>query len=457
MLLDRYRNQTHTKSNKKLYELIERQYGTIAGCEGYHSKLIKAEYQRFSNCIQLTAAQNICDRPVLAALGSILQNKTAEGSLSGRLHGGCDVINQIEAVAAERAKIAFKAQYANVQPHSGSNANLIAFKTLLKPGDTILSLDFNKGGHTSHGSNDSLTRSVYNIQNYTIDTVTFRFDYEQIYERAKEVQPKLIICGPSVYPRKVDFEKFRSIADRVTAFLLADISHTAGLIIAGAHPSPIDHAHITTTSTYKSGGPRGGLILCGNQYQMPVDTSSGTLPLFEAVELATFPGVQGTPYFNNIAAKAVFLREALSQRYNLMQFKIIKNAQKLSEELLMQGLDVMTGGTDNHMIIVDVSKLRDDINGPVAQKALENCNIITDAINLPYQSQNTSPKGLRFGTQIVSRRKMGFEQMEIIAELIAKVLRQIRITDSNQFEHDESSVEKIRFIIKEICSKHPLP
>ncbi|MBN1796131.1 MAG: serine hydroxymethyltransferase [Sedimentisphaerales bacterium] len=474
MLLDRYKNQTRQKSSKKIYELIDRQYGIPkyfgTGADGYHSKLfenlniedrhiaelIKKEYERFSNCLQLTAAQNICSKAVLGALGSVLQNKTAEGSIENRLHGGCSVVNELEALAAERAKQAFGAQYANVQPHSGSIANLIVFKAILQPGDRILSLDFTQGGHTSHGGSDSLAESVYEVHHYVVEPTTYLFDYDKIYEKAKEVKPKLIICGASVYPRKIDFAKFRTIVDRVGAFLLADISHIAGLVIAGVHSSPIDFAHITTTSTYKSGGPRGGLILSGKEYQIPVETCSGKLPLFEAVERAVFPGVQGTPYFNNIAAKAVFFKEAVSEKYNLLQFKIVENAKKLSKELIEQGFDVLTGGTDNHMLLLKINNFRDNLNGIIARKALENCGIIIDSFSLPYQYQQNTAMGLRLGTQIVSKRGMGFEQMEIGAELIAKVLRQLRITGAEKFEHDQTAAEKIRQTVKDLCSRFAL-
>lgn len=470
MLLDRYKKQTQQKDSKKIYNLIERQCGTLTGFEGYQGRLletltqsdrqiahlIKEQYDQFANCLQLTAAQNICSRSVLATLGSILQNKTAEGSVSQRFHGGCSVVNKAETLAVERARQAFNAQYANVQPHSGSNANMIAFKALLKPGDKILSLDFKQGGHTSHGCDDSLAKSIYDIEHYSVDDETCLFDYDKIYEQAKETQPKLIICGASVYPRRIDFEKFRTIADRVGAFLLADISHIAGLVIAGVHTSPIDYAHITTTSTYKSGGPRGGVILSGKDFQMPIETSAGTLPLFEAIEQATFPGIQGTPYFNNIAAKAVFFKEALTEDYNLMQFKIIENAKKLCEELIAQGLAVVTGGTDNHMLIIDVSKFAKGLNGGIAQKALENCNIITDSVSLPYQVQADAPMGLRLGTNIVSKRKMGLEQMKTAAELIAGTLRQIQITGADDFHHDESDADKIRLAVRGLCTKHPL-
>jgi glycine hydroxymethyltransferase len=253
------------------------------GCEGYHEgvfsalkeadekvyKLIAREYERLRDSLQLLAAENRCSQAVLAALGSVVQNKTAEGFPGARMHGGCEVVDQIERVAAARARKAFGARYANVQPHSGSQANQVVLSAVLERPDKILSLALDQGGHYSHGSNDSLTSKFFNIENYYLDRTSFLLDYESIREQALKVRPRLIICGASAYTRTIDFRRFREIADEVGAYLLADISHISALVIAGAHPSPIDYAHFTTTSTYKSGGPRGGLILMGKDFDLP--------------------------------------------------------------------------------------------------------------------------------------------------------------------------------------------
>jgi glycine hydroxymethyltransferase len=467
MLLERYRKQAHTGPSKKVYELIEREYDRLCGCEGYHTgaieslkltdpeiyRLVQDEYERLNNTLQLTAAQNICSRSVLAALGCVFQNKTAEGFIGARWHGGCEEADKLESLAVNRAKEVFGAHYANVQPHSGSTANLIVFKALLKPGDTILSLDAGHGGHPSHGGRDSLSRDVYRIESYGVEPMSFVFDYDKILTRAKEVRPRLIMCGASAYPRVIDFDKFRIIADEVGAYLVADISHIAGQVMASVHPSPIHTAHVTTTSTYKAGGPRGGLILSGNDYQVPIETTSGTVPLFRAMDKATFPGLQGTPYFNNIAAKAVFLKEAMSTTYRQRQLKIVENAKVLANNLINNGFDVLSGGTDNHMILVDICRSRTGLNGVVAQKMLEDCCIVVDSYRLPHQQSDVPASGVRLGTPIVTRRGMGPEQMAAAAELISEVLGRLQIIEPGGYKPDEAFINRTRQKVKQLYSQ----
>lgn len=300
-------------------------------------KLIANEYQRLQDSIQLLAAENQCSRACLAALGSVLQNKTSEGFPAARLHGGSAVIDSIEQVAIDRAKQVFGAKYANVQPHSGTTANQIVITALLEPGDKVLSMATSHGGHFSHGSIDSITARFFKIESYTVGRDNFLLDYEQIRKQAKNFRPKLIICGASAYPRIIDFARFRQIADEVGALLLADISHLSALVMGGVHPSPIDYAHVTTTSTYKPGGPRGGLILAGKDYEIQIQANGRDAPLWQQIEKTTFPGVQGTPYFNNIAAKAVFFKEATSPSYKLRQARVIENAKCLAENLIQKG------------------------------------------------------------------------------------------------------------------------
>jgi len=330
-------------------------------------RLITKEYERRQNTLQLGAAENQCSMAVLAALGSAVQNKTAEGFPGARLHGGCKVIDEIERLAVARAKEAFDAKYANVQPHSGTTANQIVLTALLETGDKILSLALEQGGHYSHGARVSFTGKYFDVENYYVDRETFLLDYDVILKQAIKFKPNLIICGASAYSRKIDFTKFREIADEVGAYLLADISHISGLIIAGAHPSPVNYAHFTTTSTYKPGGPRGGLILMGKDYE------GRSTKLWEHIQKATFPGLQGTPYFNHIAAKAVFFKETLSDEYRARQFKIIENAKKLADSLQDCGFDIITGGTDNHMVLVNVVNFREGLTGVTAQRSLEQC------------------------------------------------------------------------------------
>jgi glycine hydroxymethyltransferase len=468
MLLDRYRRQTdRRKSSKKVYELIAREYERLSGCEGYHSgllemlkqtdariyELLHTEYERQRNCLQLLAAENQCSRAVLAVLGSVLQNKTAEGFARARFHGGCAVVDEIEALAVERAKKAFGAKYANVQPHSGSTANQIVFQALLNKGDTILSLDSQRGGHPSHGTGGSFADSVFRVETYGVERDSFVFDYDKIMERAVAVRPKLILCGASAYPRAIDFERFRAIADEVGAYLLADISHIAALVVAGEHRSPIDFAHVTTTSTYKAGGPRGGLILSGKDYQTQVGEQ---MPLAKAIKQATFPGVQGTPYFNNIAAKAVFFNEAMSNQYKTRQAKVVENAGRLAEGLLRRGFDVLGRGTDTHMILVNVCGFRAGLNGILAQKVLEECGIVVDSYRLGYESANEPVSGLRLGTPIATRRGMGIRQMDAAAEMIAEVLEEVRTIGPDEYELAQIVKSKIGSMVGDMCENFTL-
>lgn len=467
MLLERYRKQARSRDEKKVYELIEREYDRFCGCEGYHAgaienlkladeeiyNLLQSEYQRLANTLQLTAAQNMCSRSILAVLGSVLQNKTAEGTIGARWHGGCDVVDKLEKLAINRAMQAFAAQCANVQPHSGSTANQIVFKALLEPGDTILSLDSSHGGHPSHGGNDSLTRNIYKIECYGVEPTSYIFDYEKILVKAKETRPKLIMCGASAYPRFINFAKFRTIADEVGAYLLADISHIAGQVIAGVHPSPINAAHVTTTSTYKAGGPRGGLILSGGDFQMPVETSAGNVPLFEALDSATFPGIQGTPYFNNIAGKAVFFKESLCETYKQRQQKIVENAKTLANCFINSGYDVLSGGTDNHMILIDVSRSKQGLNGIIAQQTLEKCGVVADSFRLPFQRCELPAAALRFGTPIVTIRGMEPEHMEQTCSLINDILEKPAADGSAV---SELFINQMKNRTAELCSRFPL-
>jgi glycine hydroxymethyltransferase len=310
----------------------------------------------------------------------------------------------VERLAVARAKQTFGAQYANVQPHSGTAANQIVLTALLERGDKILSLGTDQGGHLSHGAKVSFSGKFLDVENYYVDKETFLLDYDQIGDKALTCKPKLIICGASAYSRVIDFQKFRRIADEVGAFLCADISHIAGLVIAGAHPSPTDETHFTTTSTYKPGGPRGGLILMGRDYDTKIAVSGKKTTLAEHIQKTTFPGVQGTPYLNNVAAKAVFFKETLGEQYRARQFKIVENAKRLARALLDLGHDVLTGGTDNHMALINVGNLREGMSGLVAQRCLEDCGIVVNMNRLPYDIRGAAvTSGVRVGTPIVTR------------------------------------------------------
>jgi glycine hydroxymethyltransferase len=438
-------------------EYHEGQFGALREADAQIYGLIKKEYERLQNNIELLAAENQCSRAVLAALGSVVQNKTAEGFPGARHHGGCEVIDDVERIAIARAKEAFGARYANVQPHSGTGANHIVITAVLKPGDKILSLGSEQGGHYSHGDAISLTGKFFDVENYYVDKRTFLLDYDAIRDKAVKVKPKLIICGASAYVRVIDFEKFREIADEVGAYLLADISHISGLVAAGAHPSSVDYAHFTTTSTYKPGGPRGGLILMGREYEKKIKVQGKDMPLWKQIEDATFPGVQGTPYLNHIAAKAVFFKEMLADEYRARQFKIVENAKRLAGDLLDLGLDVLTKGTDNHMILINAGNLREGLTGVTAQKCLEECGIIVDRMLLPYDKRPSMiTSGIRLGTPIVTRNGMGGEQMQSIAEMIDVVLKRVEIISETEYKIDNSFREQIKVKATELCDKFPM-
>ena len=393
----------------------------------------------------------------MAALGSILQNKTTEGFPGARYHGGCEVVDEVERLAVARAKEAFGAQYANVQPHSGTTANQIVLTALLERGDRILSLGLDQGGHLSHGAGVSFTGKFFEVENYYVDRQTFLLDYDAIRDKAVAFRPKLIICGASAYSRLIDFQEFRRIADQVGAYLMADISHIAGLVIAGVHPSSIDQAHFTTTSTYKPGGPRGGLILMGRDYDTRMTLSGKRTALWEHIQRTTFPGVQGTPYLNNVAAKAVFFKETLGETYRAGQFKIVQNAKRLAQALLGLGHDVLTGGTDNHMALINVGSLKEGTTGLVVQRCLEDCGIIVNRNRLPYDSRGAAVAGgIRVGTPIVTRNGMGPEEMDAIAAIVDEVLRRVKIVSDKHYELDESFKHQTREKVKELCHRFPI-
>jgi glycine hydroxymethyltransferase len=407
-------------------------------------KLIASEYQRLQDSIQLLAAENQCSKAVLAALGSIIQNKTSEGFPAARLHGGSGVMDEVESLAIERAKKVFGARYANVQPHSGTTANQIVITALLEPGDRILSMATSHGGHFSHGSIDSVTAKFFEIKSYHVDRETFLLDYDKIRKQAKRFRPKLIICGASAYPRIIDFLKFRRIADEVGALLLADISHLSALVMGGAHPSPIDCAHITTTSTYKPGGPRGGLILSGKDYSLKIKAGGREVALWQQLEKTTFPGIQGTPYFNNIAAKAVFFKEANSKEYRARQSRVVQNAKRLAEGLVKKGHNLLTGGTDNHLILLNVADIAEELTGFVAQKCLEQCGIVVDRMLLPYDDKPGVTSGIRLGTPIVTRNGMGVTEMDQIVNIVDTALKKVKPISEYRYTIDKASAANIR-------------
>jgi glycine hydroxymethyltransferase len=471
MLLDKDARSALRTKKKHTYTPLQGHTQDTTRAETYHRNtwqalqvndnevysLLNKEYQRQQDTLQLIAAENRCSQAVLAALGSTIQNKTTEGFVGARYHGGCQVVDTIESLAIERSKQAFAAQYANVQPHSGTTANHIVFTALLQRDDRILSLGLDQGGHVSHGARVSLTGKFFQNDVYTVHPQTLQLDYDMIRQRALETQPKMIVCGASAYSRIIDFERFRRIADEIGAYLLADVSHIAGLILAGVHPSPIDAAHITTTSTYKPGGPRGGLILMGNDFDLPVSIGSTTRPLWQQIDKTTFPGVQGTPYLNHIAAKAVFFKETQMPEYKTRQFRIIENARALADCLMELGFPVVTGGTDNHMILVNVADFREGLTGVIAQRCLEDCGIIVNMNRLPYdpRSQRVT-SGMRLGTPVVTRNGMQPSHMRLIGPLLHDVLTHVDIQGDMQYQLDDTLKANISATVTELCRRFPI-
>lgn len=471
MLLDNHARETLKRRDKQVYEIIKPVGPAALTSEDYHEgllgaleqadeelyRLIGAEYDRQRNTLPLIAAENQCSRAVLAALGSVVQNKTTEGFVGARFHGGCQVVDRLEALAVDRAKEAFKARYANVQPHSGTSANQIVLMAILDSGDRLLSLGMDQGGHVSHGAKVSFAGKFFEVEHYYVDRDSLLLDYEAIRETAHNFRPKLIICGASAYSRTIDFARFRAIADEVGAYLMADISHISGLVVAGAHPSPVDYAHFTTTSTYKPGGPRGGLIVLGKDFECPVRVGKKPMPLWERIEKTTFPGFQGTPYLNNIAAKAVFLKEMLSPEYRARQFKIVENAGTLAEEFLNLGYNVLTGGTDNHMFLINVADFREGLTGLIAQKCLEDCGIIVNMNGLPYDPHSARiTSGVRLGTPIITRNGMGRAQMATISQLVHSVLTHVEVRHEKDYRLGESFKREMRKNVRELCGKFPM-
>ncbi len=471
MPVEKHASQTLRRKDRQLYEVIESMFPTAPSSTAYHRglpealaqadlevyRLIEAEHHRLQNTLQLIAAENHCSRAVLAALGSVVQNKTTEGFVGARFHGGCEIVDTLETLAIERARQAFGAQYANVQPHSGTGANQIVLTAILETGDRILSLAMDQGGHVSHGANVAFAGKFFEVEQYRVDPATFRLDYNTIRAQALQFRPKLIICGASAYSRIIDFAAYRRIADEVGAYLLADISHISGLVVAGAHPSPVDHAHFTTTSTYKPGGPRGGLILMGKDFDAPIQVGSKSMPLWERIEKMTFPGFQGTPYLNNIAAKAVFFKEMLTPEYKRRQFRIVENAQVLAEAFDRLGYDILTGGTDNHMFCINVGHFREGLTGAIAQHCLEDCGIIVNMNRLPYDPHSARiTSGMRLGTPIVTRNGMGQAHMQTIATLIDRVLTQVEPLGGRDYRLDDRLRLETRQQVEDLCARFPI-
>lgn len=392
---------------------------------------IKNEEKRQKYTIELIASENFVSPEVLEAQGSVLTNKYAEGYPGKKYYGGCKYIDVVENLAIKRAKEIFKAEHANVQPHSGSQANMAVYFSVLEVGDTILAMNLSHGGHLTHGSPVNFSGRFFNIVPYGVGEDTGRIDYDNLRDLAIKNKPKLIIAGASAYPREIDFSTFRSIADEVGAFLMADIAHIAGLIIAGLHQSAVPHCHFVTTTTHKTlRGPRGGLILCKEE-------------LGSAVDKTIFPGIQGGPLMHVIAAKAVCFKQAMTPEFMNYQRQIVKNAKTLAEKLIELGYNLVSGGTDNHLMLVDLRNK--GITGKQAEKALEEAGITVNKNMIPFDPQKPwIASGIRIGTPAVTTRGMKEKDMEVIAGMIDRVL-----SDTE----DLKIKEEVRKEVESFCEK----
>lgn len=416
--------------------------------------LLQREYDRQSNTLAMVAASSLAAPSVLACEGTVTTNVTTEGYPGARWHAGCEVVDAIERLAVERACAAFGARYANVQPHSGSSANEVVMFSLLRPGDTVLGMDLNSGGHLTHGCRDSVSGQYFKGVGYGLDGDGL-IDYDQVRRLAREHRPRLMVCGASCYPRRIDFGRFREIADEVGAYLLADISHIAGLVAAGEHESPIDHAHFTTTSTYKQlGGPRGGLVLMGRDFDRPGPDGKRTLA--DLVQKAVFPFFQGTPNLSAIAAKACALALVGTPEFKAVARRVVAGAAALARCLNEMGYRLLTGGTDNHMVVVNV--LCRGVTGCIAEQALEKCGIIVNKNRIPGDTKPPRvTSGLRLGTNSLAQRGMGAVEMVECAALIDRVLGGLRVQSETAYELPADVKASVREEVHRLCRRFPLP
>jgi len=395
---------------------------------------IQAEKKRQQEKIELIASENFVSEAVMEAMGSVLTNKYAEGYPGKRYYGGCEHVDVAENLARDRAKELFGAEHVNVQPHSGAQANMAVYFTILEPGDTVLGMNLSHGGHLTHGSPVNFSGSLYNFVDYGVDKETEQLDYDVVMEKAKEVQPKLIVAGTSAYSRSIDFAKFREIADAVGAYLMVDMAHIAGLVAAGLHQNPVPHAHIVTTTTHKTlRGPRGGMILCKEEFAKQIDKS-------------VFPGVQGGPLMHVIASKAISFKEALTDDFKAYSQQIIDNAKALGEALAEEGIRIVSGGTDNHLLLLDVKTL--GLTGKVAEQVLDDIGITANKNTIPFDTESPFvTSGLRVGTAAVTTRGFKEADMKEIAAIMARTLKN---------HEDKAVLQEAADRVLALTSKSPL-
>ncbi|NLM51710.1 MAG: serine hydroxymethyltransferase [Firmicutes bacterium] len=409
----------------------------MASLQSYDPEVARAiaeEEQRQKNHLELIASENYVSQAVLEAQGSVLTNKYAEGYPQKRYYGGCEYVDIVEELACERAKKLFGADHANVQPHSGASANLAVYLAALKTQETILGMNLAHGGHLTHGAPVSISGKYFHAVSYGVNRDTGYLDYDQVETLAKKYKPRMIVAGASAYPRIIDFAAFRQIADQVGAYLMVDIAHIAGLVAAGIHPSPIPYAEFVTTTTHKTlRGPRGGMILCKQEYAAAVDK-------------AVFPGLQGGPLMHVIAAKAVSLKEALEPEFTAYAKQVVKNAKKFADVLLEEGFNLVSGGTDNHLLLVDLRNM--GVTGKLAEELLGEAGITVNKNSVPFDTESPFvTSGIRIGTPAVTSRGMKEEQMEQIARMIARVLKNTK---------NEEVRRQVRLEVSELCAAFPI-
>ena len=397
---------------------------------------IEAERKRQNEGIELIASENFVSKSVLEAAGSVMTNKYAEGYPDKRYYGGCECVDIVEKFAIERVKQIFDVKYVNVQPHSGSQANMGVYKALLNLGDVILGMRLDHGGHLTHGKNVNFSGKDYTVYSYSVRKEDEYIDYDEVEKIAMEVKPKLIVAGASAYPRVIDFKKFREIVDKAGAYLMVDMAHIAGLVAAGEHPSPVPYAHVVTTTTHKTlRGPRGGVIMTNDE------------EIAKKIDKAIFPGIQGGPLMHIIAAKAVAFKQALSPEFKEYQHQIVKNAKALAEVLEKGGLRLVSGGTDNHMILVDLKSSK-GLTGQAVEKALDKAGITVNKNGIPYDTEKPMvTSGIRIGTPAVTTRGMKEKEMEEIGNFILETIENI---------NDDKKLSEIKERVKELCLKFPL-
>ena len=430
---------------------INEPYSFIKDKDSQLYNILLDEVSREEETLELIASENFVSYPVLEMAGSVMTNKYAEGYPGARYYGGCEFVDKAENLARERAKTLFKCDYANVQPHSGSQANMAVLMTFISAGDTIMGLDLSHGGHLTHGSSVNFSGQLYNSVSYQVDKKTGRINFSDVKKIAKEYKPKLIICGGSAYPRHVEFSHFREIANEVGAYLMADIAHPSGLVATGLHPSPMPHCDVVTTTTHKTlRGPRGGMIMMGkdfeNKWGIKALKSGRTKQVSELLDSAVMPGVQGGPLMHIIAAKALAFGEALDPGFKIYTQNIINNAKTMADELLSKDYKLISGGTDTHVILIDLTNK--NITGKSAEKALEQAGITVNKNMVPFDERSPFiTSGMRIGTPAITTRGMGEVEMVQIVELIDEVINDIE---------NETLIANVKSKVKSLCKSFPI-